>query len=291
MSEAVRETLAPAPRGTTARYLFDIIEVYVGFFMIVAALVKPNPILYTIDYYVSLVAIAAYAYRVALSPTPMSYILLTSWELPSLIPLAVADTLAPWASLIVRAARAARIFILLLYGSDLARLLRGFIRGLALSPLFTLFTMTILMGSLAYYAVEYGHSVHSYIDALWFTIVTITTVGYGDIVPQTVPGKALTMALMLIGIILWSITIAVFSSAAARHIGRVIARELQRVERRRRRGVAAEASLLYQAFGALGGMEDAATACMMAVLSMSPSEFEEFIEELRRRYRAIHEVV
>ena len=290
MSEAVREALAPAPRGAASRYLFDIIEVYVGFFMIVAALVKPNPILYAIDYYVSLVALAAYAYRVALSPTPMQYILITSWEIPSLVPLAVADRLGLWLATLVRVARAARIAILVLYGSDLARLLRGFIRGLALSPLFTLFTMTIVMGSLAYYAVEYGHSVHSYLDALWFTIVTITTVGYGDIVPQTVAGKALTMALMLIGIILWSITIAVFSSAAARHIGRVIARELQKAERRRRRGLEAT-TLLYQAFGALGGVEDAATACMMAVLSMPPGEFEEFIEELRRRYQAIHGVV
>ncbi len=289
MSEAVREALAPGPRGATARYLFDIIEVYVGFFMIVAALVKPTPILYAIDYYVSLVALAAYAYRVALSPTPMTYIAITSWEIPALVPLAVADRVAAWAAMIVRFARVARILVLILYGSDLARLLRGFIRGLALSPLFALFTMTILMGSLAYYAVEYGHSVHSYFDALWFTIVTITTVGYGDIVPETLAGKALTMALMLIGILLWSITIAVFSTAAARHIGRVIARELQRVERRRRRGL--EATLLYQTFGALGGAEDAATACMMAVLSMPPGEFEEFLEELKRRYRAIHGVV
>ena len=291
MPEAAREALIPGPRGAKPRYLFDILEVYVSFFMIVAALVHPNPVLYTIDYYVSLAAIAAYAYRVFISPAPLAYIAVTSWEIPSLVPLLVADRLGAVFATLVRLARAARILILLLYGSDLARLLKGFIKGLAVTPIFALFTMTIVMGSLAYYVVEYGHSVHSYLDALWFTIVTITTVGYGDIVPETVAGKALTMALMLIGIILWSITIAVFSSAAARHIGQAIARELQRIERRRRRREAPSTEALLYSLGAIGGTEDAATACLMAILSMPPSEFEEFIEELKRRYRAIHGVV
>ena len=290
MSQSLREVLAPQPRGATARYLLDILEVYLGFFLIVAAFAPRNPMLYRIDFYVSLASLALYAYRVMLSPAPLSYMALTSWELPGLIPLAIVDA-SPIAGAVARAARLARLLILALYGSDLARLLRGFIRGLALSPIFALFTMTVLMGSLAYYAVEYGHSVHSYFDALWFTIVTITTVGYGDIVPETVAGKALTMALMVIGIVLWSVTIAVFTTAAARHVGRIIARELQRVERRRRRATLATLEALAYSYGYGGVPEDAATACMMALLSMTPEEFEAFIEELRRRYRALHGAV
>ncbi|AQY52483.1 potassium channel family protein [Listeria weihenstephanensis] len=43
-------------------------------------------------------------------------------------------------------------------------------------------------------------SIKDYPDALWFAIVTTTTVGYGDIVPVTGLGRTLAILLMLFGI-------------------------------------------------------------------------------------------
>jgi len=40
----------------------------------------------------------------------------------------------------------------------------------------------------------------SWFDSLWFTIVTIATIGYGDFVPHTVPGKVFTMLYVFVGI-------------------------------------------------------------------------------------------
>lgn len=40
----------------------------------------------------------------------------------------------------------------------------------------------------------------SWVDSIYFTIVTLTTVGYGDISPQTTAGKLFTAAYILIGI-------------------------------------------------------------------------------------------
>ncbi|GAB4422576.1 MAG: ion transporter [Turneriella sp.] len=37
-------------------------------------------------------------------------------------------------------------------------------------------------------------------DALWWSIVTLTTVGYGDIVPESLPGKLVAGVLMIFGI-------------------------------------------------------------------------------------------
>ncbi|MBN1835233.1 MAG: two pore domain potassium channel family protein, partial [Spirochaetales bacterium] len=38
-------------------------------------------------------------------------------------------------------------------------------------------------------------------DSIWWAFVTITTVGYGDKVPTTVPGRILAILVMLMGIV------------------------------------------------------------------------------------------
>ena len=40
----------------------------------------------------------------------------------------------------------------------------------------------------------------SFEDAMWWSIVTVTTVGYGDMTPVTPIGRAIAMMLMLVGI-------------------------------------------------------------------------------------------
>ena len=40
----------------------------------------------------------------------------------------------------------------------------------------------------------------SYIDSLYFSVVTLTTVGYGDFTPQTDAGKLFTVFYIIIGI-------------------------------------------------------------------------------------------
>jgi voltage-gated potassium channel len=37
-------------------------------------------------------------------------------------------------------------------------------------------------------------------DGIWWAVVTVTTVGYGDLYPHTVAGRLIAMALMLVGI-------------------------------------------------------------------------------------------
>ncbi|MFC1970853.1 potassium channel family protein [Chloroflexota bacterium] len=49
-----------------------------------------------------------------------------------------------------------------------------------------------------------GASIHSFADALWWAVVTITTVGYGDMVPVMVAGRAVAFVLMLGGIAFFS---------------------------------------------------------------------------------------
>jgi len=63
--------------------------------------------------------------------------------------------------------------------------------------------MAISGGAIGLYLVE-GNVPESKVtnlgDAFWWTIVTVTTVGYGDIYPVTVEGKIIASILMIIGI-------------------------------------------------------------------------------------------
>lgn len=45
-----------------------------------------------------------------------------------------------------------------------------------------------------------GATIHSFADALWWSVVTITTVGYGDMVPVTPVGRGIGFLLMFGGI-------------------------------------------------------------------------------------------
>jgi voltage-gated potassium channel len=57
-----------------------------------------------------------------------------------------------------------------------------------------------------------GSNIHSYPDALWWAIVTVTTVGYGDRYPVTAGGRAVAVVLMLVGIGLIGVLTATVAS-------------------------------------------------------------------------------
>ena len=57
-----------------------------------------------------------------------------------------------------------------------------------------------------------GSNIHDYPDALWWAIVTVTTVGYGDRYPITEGGRVVAVILMLIGIGLIGVLTATVAS-------------------------------------------------------------------------------
>lgn len=69
------------------------------------------------------------------------------------------------------------------------------------------------IGAVFYHVVE-GLS---YVDAIYFTACTLTTVGYGDITPQTDAGKLFTAAYTFVGIgIFLGFAAALFGSISNR---------------------------------------------------------------------------
>lgn len=57
-----------------------------------------------------------------------------------------------------------------------------------------------------------GSSIHNFGDALWWAVVTVTTVGYGDKYPVSAGGRGVAVVLMLIGIGLIGVLTAAVAS-------------------------------------------------------------------------------
>lgn len=73
--------------------------------------------------------------------------------------------------------------------------------------------MTVLGGGTAFAAVEEGQDLSAW-DGVWWAMSTVTTVGYGDIYPKTDEGRAIAIALMLVGIGF----VAILTAAAAERL-------------------------------------------------------------------------
>ncbi len=60
----------------------------------------------------------------------------------------------------------------------------------------------IISGAILFYFFEFGvnPNVNSIDDALWYILITITTVGYGDIYPHTVGGRFATLIIIVAGL-------------------------------------------------------------------------------------------
>jgi voltage-gated potassium channel Kch len=57
-------------------------------------------------------------------------------------------------------------------------------------------TVIILIGSGVYHYLEGW----SWVDSIYFSVITLTTIGYGDFAPQTESGKIFTIVYIIVGL-------------------------------------------------------------------------------------------
>ncbi|MGB0004959.1 MAG: potassium channel family protein [Nitrososphaeraceae archaeon] len=75
--------------------------------------------------------------------------------------------------------------------------------------------IVVIAGTLIMYNLEKGaenSQMTTLLDAMWWCVATVTTVGYGDVVPVTSLGRIVALVYMFFGIILITTTLAVISN-------------------------------------------------------------------------------
>ena len=123
---------------------------------------------------------------------------------------------------VLRPLRLARLFRLVRLGRVVVVLIQGLRRARAVLAhhglQYVLLAVTVItLGGAALETTLERHStsptaIHNFGEALWWAIVTVTTVGYGDKIPMSGAGKFVAVALMLTGIGLVGVLTATVAS-------------------------------------------------------------------------------
>jgi voltage-gated potassium channel len=153
--------------------------------------------LFTVEYGLRLISIR--------KPWLYVFSLLGMIDLIALVPTYLGFFFAGAQSLLVfRALRLLRVFRIFNLGLFLTEInylttaLRGSIRKISIF-LLTVLTLTVILGSIMYLVEQKENGFSNIPESIYWAIVTITTVGYGDISPITPMGKFVASIVMLIG--------------------------------------------------------------------------------------------
>ena len=83
---------------------------------------------------------------------------------------------------------------------------------LVIASLITILIFTVLMLIIFLSEQKTNSAINTLFDAIWYTLVTITTVGYGDITPRSILGRTSAMILLLAGVALFGALSGKFAS-------------------------------------------------------------------------------
>lgn len=213
----VRQQLNRIVFGTDTRAgrNFDIILLWIILLSVMVVMLESVPELgsnfkaefYIIEWILTVIFTLEYLIRIWISPKPIKYIF-SFWgiiDLLSILPTYLSFFLVGYHYLLVvrifRLLRVFRVLKLVRFSTEAQGLIEALKSSLYKISIFfmALIAIVTLMGTVIY-VVEGGEEGFTSIpQSIYWAIVTITTVGYGDLVPHTVLGKFISSAAMIIG--------------------------------------------------------------------------------------------
>jgi voltage-gated potassium channel len=131
------------------------------------------------------------------------------------------------------------VFVIAQYGETviIMRTIRPILAILILAPALTLFLQFFMDGKLrttlfaaTIFVVIFGllvsgvdPNINSVWDGIWWAVVTVSTVGYGDVVPSSALGRLISVALIVLGL-------GIFVTITANFLALVLRREVKEVK-------------------------------------------------------------
>jgi voltage-gated potassium channel len=154
-----------------------------------------------------------YAIRLILSPSKLRFLRsnlldLAVVALPLLRPLRIASSARA-----LRLIRAARVMSV---AARSHRIAHRIVNPRNVTAVLMLFILAVTGGALLAFEFErgaQGSNITTFGDALWWAVVTVTTVGYGDRYPVTPEGRGIATILMLVGLSVTGLLVATITTA------------------------------------------------------------------------------
>jgi voltage-gated potassium channel len=200
---------------TKAGRLFDVVLLWLILISVGVVIIESIPeighafpeIFHTIEWVFTVLFSIEYLLRLWSSPKPLRY-MKSGWgfiDLFSIMPTYLSLVFPGYHYLLVvrifRLLRVFRILKLVRFSQEslvLIKAMRASSYKISVF-LFTVLTTITLLGTLMYVVEGSENGYTSIPQSIYWAIVTVTTVGYGDVVPVTVVGKILSSISMIIG--------------------------------------------------------------------------------------------
>lgn len=180
-------------------------------------------LLYVLEVTVVIIFTLEYALRIYVADKKLAYLIspLGIIDLMAILPFYIllggADSRAVRA---MRLLRIARTLKLIRYNQAVDRLLRAVV--IAKEEIVLFFSLTAISLYLAASGIHYFESevqpdkFGSIFHGLWWAVVTLTTVGYGDVYPVTTGGRLFTFVILMIGMGIIAVPPGIISSALSK---------------------------------------------------------------------------
>ncbi len=200
---------------TKAGKIFDVSLLWFIVISVITVMVESIPSIgaryesffFTIELIFTGIFTLEYILRILISPRPLRYIF-SFWgviDFLAIIPTYLGFIYSGVHSFrIVRTLRLLRVFRILKLAkySKESVVLFNALRSASYKImvfLASVLSVVIIMGTLLYAVEDNNYGFTSIPSSIYWAIVTVTTVGYGDIVPQTVAGKIIASVIMITG--------------------------------------------------------------------------------------------